>query len=150
MSRTGQFPGHYCRFTREIVALTTPICLKHLNQEYADLSRKATHHLCQNKAARLTRGKPKSWAAAIVYALAQLNFLSDCSIEPCMAMGDLCRLFGVSQQTASNKAREIRELLNMTPFQNSWTTQAVLDMAARPWMEMVDTFLMETGTLPPE
>lgn len=146
----GPIPQELLSVYKEIVALTTSVCLKHLNQEYADLSRKAAHHLCQNRAARITSGKPKSWAAAIVYALGQVNYLTDSSLTPYMAMSELCGLFGVSQQTASTKAREIRELLDMYPLQPPWAVKSILEQTGMPWLVLMDGYPMDVRTLPRE
>jgi len=48
-------------------------------------------------------GKAHTWACGFMYALGQLNFLSDKATQAYMAMTDVCVAFGVGQSTASGK-----------------------------------------------
>src|SRR3712207_9453829 len=80
-----------------IVRLTDEFCAKHLNTEYRDLARAMTAALCRKRPSPLASGQPRTWACAIVYTLGQLNFLSDKSSQPHMAMAELCAAFGVGQ-----------------------------------------------------
>jgi hypothetical protein len=63
----------------------------------------------------LERGRADVWAAAIVYALGNVNFLFDKSQVPHLRADELAGLFGISQKTAANKARRIREILKIRP-----------------------------------
>jgi len=44
----------------EITALTDAFCVQHLNDEYADLSRKLTAALCRKRPSPLSKGQAKS------------------------------------------------------------------------------------------
>ena len=77
----------------EIVALTDEVCGKHLSQEYADLSRKMAATLSRKRPSPLASGRAKTWAAGIVYALGQVNFLFDKSQTPYVPARELCALF---------------------------------------------------------
>lgn len=92
-----------------VAALTDEICRDHLNEEYHDLARAMTAALCRKRPSPLASGQSCMWACDIVYTLGQLNFLSDRSSQPYMAMADLCAAFGVGQSTAAAKA--IRDAL---------------------------------------
>src|SRR5215218_10053945 len=85
----------------EIVALTHEVCVKHLSQEYADLSRKMAAALSRKLPSPLASGRAKTWAAGIVYALGQVNFLFDKTQTPHVPARDRCALFDVSQNSAS-------------------------------------------------
>jgi hypothetical protein len=87
-----------------IVALTDRVCAEHLSEEYAQLSRKAAAMLARKRPSPLMSGKPATWAAGIVYALGQMNFLFDREQDVYLAPADLAAAFGVSQQTAGTKA----------------------------------------------
>jgi hypothetical protein len=88
-----------------VVALTDTFCRENLNDEYRDLARAMTATLCRKPS--FASGRPRTWACGILYALGQLNFLSDKATQPYMAMTDVCAAFGVGQRTASGKARRI-------------------------------------------
>lgn len=61
----------------EIVGLTDGVCLAILDEEYADLAVRATAKLARKRPSPLVGGRRATWAAGIVYALGQANFLSD-------------------------------------------------------------------------
>lgn len=60
-----------------VVALTDTFCRENLNDEYRDLARAMTAALCRKRPTPLASGQPRTWACGIMYALGQLNFLSD-------------------------------------------------------------------------
>ena len=93
-------PRRMLRICEKIVAVTDDVCDRHLNQEYRELARVMTAALCRKRPSPLTSGQPRTWACGIIYVLGQINFLSDRSTQPYMAMADVCALFGVSQSTA--------------------------------------------------
>src|SRR5258705_11409292 len=103
-----------------IAALTDKVCHEHLNEEYAQLSRQMAAALSRKRPSPLVSGKPESWACGIVYALAQANFLFDRSQTPYVSAQELAALFGVSQQTAGNKAKQIRDLLKINRLDWTW------------------------------
>ena len=73
-----------------ITRITDEFCHEHLNEEYADLSRKMAATLSRKRLSPLESGRLRSWAAGIVYALGRVNFLSDDSREPHMTISELC------------------------------------------------------------
>jgi hypothetical protein len=66
----------------EIVAITDSACLAVLDEEYADLARRAVAKLARKRPSPLLRGRRAGWAAGVVYALGQANFLFDPAIGP--------------------------------------------------------------------
>jgi Domain of unknown function (DUF6398) len=52
-----------------ITEITDQFCQQHLNNEYADLSRKMAAALSRMRPSPLESGRARSWAAGIVYAL---------------------------------------------------------------------------------
>jgi hypothetical protein len=95
-----------------VVALTDTFCRENLNDEYRDFARAMTAALCRKRPSPLASGQPRTWACGIMYALGQLNFPSDKTTQPCMAMTDVCAAFGVGQSTASGKARAVSNALH--------------------------------------
>jgi hypothetical protein len=64
--------------------LSDKLCLvaEHLNDEYAGLARSAIAALCRKRPSPLASGNLQTWGCAVLYALGQVNFLSDKSTTP--------------------------------------------------------------------
>jgi len=127
----------------DIIALTDKVCADHLNQEYAQLSRQMAAVLSRKRPSPLVSGKPESWACGIVYALGQVNFLFDRSQTPSMSAQDLAALFGVSQQTAGNKAKQIRDLLKINRLDWTWMLPSRQDDSPLAWMISVNGYIVD-------
>ena len=95
-----------------ITTITDTFCRERLNEEYGELARFAAAALCRKRPSPLSRGKPKTWACGILYALGQVNFLPDKSFEPHMSLGELCELMGVGKSTGPAKAKVISDALD--------------------------------------
>jgi hypothetical protein len=132
----------------EITALTDEVCTTHLSQEYADLSRKMAATLSRKRPSPLASGRPKTWAASIVYALGQVNFLFDKSQTPHIPARDLCALFGVSQNSASGKAKQIRDMLKIHLFDHNWLLPSQLATSPTVWMVSVNGFIVDIRRMP--
>ena len=133
-----------------VVALTDAFCRDHLNEEYRDLARAMTAALCRKRPSPLAAGQPRTWACAIVYTLGQLNFLSDKSSQPHMAMADLCAAFGVGQSTAAAKAKLIRDALHTNRMDPTWMLQSFVDQNPLVWMAEVNGLLVDLRDMPRE
>ena len=116
-----------------VVRLTDEFCAKHLNTEYRDLARDMTAALCRKRPSPLASGQPRTWACAILYELGRVNFLSDRASQPYMTLAELRAAFGVSQGTASAKARVIEDALRVRLFDPEWTLGGVRREAQHPW-----------------
>ena len=79
----------------------------------------------------------------IIYVLGQINFLSDRSTQPYMAMADVCARFGVNQSTASGKARAISQALGTRQFDPNWSLPSLLDRNPLVWMAEVNGMLVD-------
>lgn len=129
----------------EIIRLITEICPKHLNQEYADLAVKMANIITEVKPhSPFEKANAASWAAGIVYALGQVNFLFDQTTEPHIRADELAKLFKVSQQTASNKASQIREGMGLMPFDPTWTLPS--QQERNPWNALQGMFSNVMGS----
>lgn len=133
-----------------VVALTDAFCRDHLSDEYRDLARAMAASLCRKRPSPLAAGQPRTWACSIVYALGQLNFLSDKASEPHMAMADLCAAFGVGQSTASAKARIITDALRTHRMDPTWMLQSFVDRNPLVWMAEVNGVLVDLRDMPRE
>lgn len=132
----------------EITAITDEVCTEHLSQEYVDLSRKMAATLSRKRPSPLASGRAKTWAASIVYALGQINFLFDKSQTPHMPARDLCALFDVSQNTASGKAKQIRDALKIHLFDHRWLLPSQLADHSTVWMVSVNGFIVDIRRMP--
>ena len=133
-----------------ITTITDIFCREHLNEEYGELARFATAALCRKRPSPLSRGKPKTWACGILYALGQVNFLPDKSFEPHMSLGELCELMGVGKSTGPAKAKVISDALNLYQFHPDWTLPSLLEHSPFAWITKVGGMYMDVGTLPLE
>jgi hypothetical protein len=134
----------------EIVALTDAVCREHLDEEYAELARSMAAALARKRPSPLERGRKDVWAAAIVYCLATVNFLFDKSQVPHMTAEELSALFAVSQKTAANKARQIRETLKIGQADPNWWRPSRLESNPFAWWVMIDGLAVDARDLPRE
>ena len=133
-----------------VAALLDPFCAQHLNDEYAQLSRELAAALARKRPSPLARGKPEIWACGIAYAIGTVNFLFDQSQTPHMRADALCGAFGVSQSSASNKARLIREMFGMSQFDPNWCLPSLLDQNPMVWMLQVNGLMVDVRDMPRE
>jgi hypothetical protein len=132
----------------EIIELTDTVCKQHLNSEYADLSRGIAAKLSRKRPSPLVNGRTKTWAAGILYALGQMNFLFDKSQTPHLSADKLCALFDVSQNSASAKAKLIRDTFRMNQLDQKWTLPSRVNDNPLTWMVMVNGYIVDIRQLP--
>jgi hypothetical protein len=142
-------PEPYLGRFSELVELTDRFCDAHLNAEYKRLCRKMAKAVCQDGWPVL-HGKPEGWAAGIVYALGQVNFLTDPSQTPHMTAADIANGLGVSPATMQAKAKVIREKRGLMPFDPDWCLPSHLEDNPLVWMLEVNGFLMDIRHAPRE
>jgi len=133
-----------------VTEITDEFCRQHLNDEYADLSRKMAAALSIERPSLLDSGHPRSWAAGVVYTLGRVNFLSDDSREPHMTMSELCKKIGVSQSTASNKSREIWNRLDLMQLHPDWCLPSMLEENPLAWIVEVNGLPVDVRIMPRE
>ena len=134
----------------EITRLTDAVCRDHLDEEYAQLCRQLAAALARKRPSPMARGKPEIWACAIVYALGTVNFLFDKTQSPYLRADELCGLFGVSQSSAANKARQIRDMFDMGQADPRWYRPSQMNDNPIAWRVMVNGFVVDVRTLPRE
>ena len=133
-----------------IVNLTDSVCHKHLNGEYAELSRHLAATLARKRPSPIIRGKPEIWACAILYALGTVNFLFDKSQNPHMRADELCAVFGVSQSSGANKAKLIRDILKMYQLDPNWCLPSRVDDNPLIWILQVNGMMVDVRHMPRE
>lgn len=91
-------------------------CQERLDEEYAVICRNVAARLARKRDCQMLRGKSSIWAAGIVYAVGQMNFLFDSSCEPHQSADDICLFFDTKKSTTSQKAKVIRESIGMNDY----------------------------------
>jgi hypothetical protein len=128
----------------EIASFTDAFCKQHLNPEYADLCRRLAATLSRKRPSPLLRGKPLSWASG------RINFLFDKSQSPHLKASELCALLGVSEQTASSKAKYIMDNLNIIQMDPRWCLPSKIDKNPLAWMIQVNGLIVDARWMPRE
>jgi hypothetical protein len=134
----------------EILAITDEVCGAHLDGEYGELCRVLVGRLARKRPSPLTRGDTRIWAAGAIYAVGRVNFLSDRSQQPHLSADQLAHHVGVVKTTMANKAALITKTLNLGVFEPDLTRLAMLEQHPLTWMVMVNGFIVDARTLPPE
>ena len=102
----------------EITELASNFCTQKLDEEYFRLIEKLIGKLSRKRPSPLLKGRTEIWAAGIVHALGQVNFLYDNSFEPYISLDELHDYFGTKKSSVGNKAAEIRKMFKMDRFTN--------------------------------
>lgn len=132
----------------KIVAITDEVAEKNLNDEYAQMIRYATAALCRKRPSPLLKGRVKSWACGITYAIGFVNFLFDRSQDPFMSAADLCAAFGVSKSTGGNKSKEVRDILKTFQRDPNWCLPSEMDNNPMAWLISVNGFMIDARNAP--
>jgi hypothetical protein len=133
-----------------ITGITDQFCHEHLNEEYADLSRKMAATLSRKRPSPLESGRVRSWAAGIVYALGRVNFLSDASREPHMSLAEMCERIGVSPSNASSKSSDIWSRLGLIQMDPGWCLPSMLEENPLAWIVEVNGLPVDVRMMPKE
>ncbi len=123
---------------RDLSDWTDIFCVECLNIDYAKISRKMIKAVCELNPSPVAKGWARTWGAAIVYALGELNGLFDPDSTPHMEPDRLCELAGVSANTTPNRARKLIKALDAAPGDPRFALPEVLEHSARAWTILVD------------
>ncbi|HEX8695264.1 MAG TPA: DUF6398 domain-containing protein [Longimicrobium sp.] len=135
----------------EVVRITDAFCAEHLDAEYAAMARDMAATLSRKRPSPLEGGRPKSWAAAIVYALGQVNFLFDPTQTPHLEARRLCELMDVGQNTVAGKAKEIRRLLRIGTADPRWWRPSRIGENPLAWhVQLSNGMIVDARHLPRE
>jgi hypothetical protein len=132
----------------EIVGITDSVCLSVLDEEYADLARRAVAKLARKRPSPQA-GRRATWAAGVVHALGHVNFLSDPASEPCVTADQLSAAFGVAKSTMSSKARQVRDLLRISHFSPEFQRADVAAQNPLAWIIEVNGLAVDARHAPP-
>lgn len=135
-------------YADRIVAVTDAVCLEHLDVEYADLCRRVVGKLGRKRPSPLTRGDLGIWAAGVVYAVGQLNFVLDPAQTPHATADQLSGWLGVKKTTMANKARLIRDTLQLSDFDREFMRRDLVEADPLTWLLEVDGLLVDIRHAP--
>ena len=110
----------------EILKLTDQFCQSHLNDELAEVCRNLAEKLARKRPSPLSRGGANVWACGIVRTIAVVNGLYVKSETPSVTASEIDSHFGTGSSTGEAKARSIRKLLKIRPFDADWTAPSRL------------------------
>ncbi|MCE7007048.1 DUF6398 domain-containing protein [Kibdelosporangium philippinense] len=134
----------------EITAITNEFCSEHLDEEYAQLSRRLTAKLARKRPSPLVRGDRRIWAAGIVYAIGRVNFLSDPSQRPHLRTDEMAGLLGVKPHTMANKGRLVMDTLGISVMDPEWTRQDMIEKNPLVWLVEFNGLVVDVRMLPEE
>jgi hypothetical protein len=135
---------------QEVLNITDCACHEHLDDEYAQIARLLVTRLARKRLSPLARGDVRIWAAGVLYAVGQINFLFDPTQTPHLTAKQLAERLGVVQTTMANKAGLINRMLDIGMFEPDLTREAMLVQHPMAWIVEVDGLLIDARTLPPE
>ena len=133
-----------------VTALTDGFCEAKLNEEYADMCRQMTAKLCRKRPSPLASGRAKNWAAGIIHAIGEVNFVFDKSLTPHIKVPDISSYFGVGKSSPASKSKIIRDLFKIGLMEPEWTLPSRMDSNPMVWSIMVNGFIMDARYAPRE
>ena len=116
--------------------------------EYAGLARRAVAKLARKRPSPLLSGRRATWAAGVVYALGRANFLTDPTFDPYLTADQLSEAFGVAKSTMSNKARQVEDLLRISPFSPEFVRSDMAERSSLVWIVELDGLAVDARHLP--
>lgn len=134
----------------ELAAIIEPYCEEYLNQEYKEICIHVLEKLCRKRPSPLNSGRAMTWAAGIVYAVGQNNWIFDKSQKLHMTAEELVAPLGVAKSTAATKAAEIRKMLKIDHFNAEWVLPSDVEKNSALWYVSMDGLVIDARTLPIE
>ncbi len=100
---------------------------EHLNDELAGYSLSLCERIGRKRKLSVVRGRKETWAAAIVYVIARLNFLFDGQHECHVTPDTICEYFGTKRTTTTNKVREIERVCDIVMGEEGLCSRDIAD-----------------------
>ncbi len=136
--------------SQQLLALTAEFCDQYLDNDYKQLCEKLILKMGRKRQVPFLSGRVNTWAASIIYALGQINFLFDRTFEPYVSADEIANYFGVSKSTIGQKAKQIRDMFKMGYWDKEFATQRMQASNPLRGMVMVDGMIVPASVLPPE
>lgn len=135
---------------QELLTQTARFCEQYLDEDYKELSEKLILKMSRKRPPPFLRGKINGWAASIIYALGQINFLFDRNFDPYLTPDDIATYFGLSKSTIGQKAKQIRDMFKMNYWDTEFSTRHMQESNPLKNMVMIDGMILPVEVLPPE
>lgn len=133
----------------EITEVTDATCASRLDSEYAVLCRQLVAKLARKRPSPIERGEARGWAAGVIYAIGQNNFLFDPSQTPHQSADQLSDLLGVPKSTMAAKAKRIRDLVGLNaPMDPEFCRAELLANHPLMWLAEVNGLIVDARILP--
>ena len=134
-----------------ITELATSFCIQKINKDYSELVEMLIGKLSRKRPSPLLRGKEEIWAAGIVHAIGQTNFLYDRSFQPFVSFDELNDFFGTKKSSVGNKAADIRKMFKINRLSSfDFMTKNQKDDNILYNSVMVDGYIVPISSLPQE
>ncbi len=150
MARTKAEKEKIEAISQELIKMTGEFCDQYLDEDYKQLAEKLILKMKRKWQVPFLRGRVNTWAAAIIYALGQINFLFDHNTEPYVAARDIPQYFGISQSTVGQKAKTIPDMFNLRYRHPEFSTPRMRDSDPFKGMVMIDGLIVPVSMLSPE
>jgi hypothetical protein len=131
----------------DIVTVTDRFCEERLDAEFKGLCREMAAALCL-EGCPVTSGKAAGWAAGVVYSVGWVNFLGDPGQPHHMMAEDMAKAVGVSEATLMNRAKLIRQGLDLSRMDPRWSTKGILGHNPLVWMVEINGLLYDIRQAP--
>ncbi len=135
---------------KKLLELTGMFCSRNLDENYFKLCEKLIKKMGRKRDVPFKRGKLEIWAAAVIHAIGSINFLFDKSFEPYMTAQQICDYFDTKSSTVLNKAKQIRDMFNMTMFDAEFATEYMKEANPLNNVVVVDGLIVPLSFIPKE
>jgi len=132
----------------KLIEMTGMFCSQKLNDEYFQLSEKLIKKMGRKRDVPFKRGKLEIWAAAVIHTLGSINFLFDKASEPYIKTEEISGYFGTKNATVSNKAAQIRNMFDLTMYDDEFATEHMTETNPFKNFVMVDGFIVPLSSIP--
>ncbi len=119
----------------EINRLASEFCDNYLDAEYKRLCEKLIRKMSRKHNVPFLRGRLDVWAASIIHALGQINFLFDRNTKPYVSASFIADYFNTSMSTTGQKAKRIRDMFKLRYFDGEFSTSYIKEQD--PFSDMV-------------
>jgi len=135
---------------QKLLETTAAFCKEYLDDDYRQLCEKLIGKMARKRNVPFLSGRLEIWAAAVVYALGNINFLFDKSFKPYATADEICNYFGTTKSTTSQKAKLIQDMFKMGHFDNEFSTSHMKDNSPFANLVTINGLIVDKRSLPLE
>jgi hypothetical protein len=148
--KSNRIPKEMQESTDNIIRITDNICGNSLNQEYLELCRKMIAKISRKRPSPFLYGKPEVWASAIIYCVAEINFLFDKAQKPHLTKSELFSILPGPKSTITSHKKIIWNLLGLCQLDPEFTRPSKMDDNPLVWMLEINGFITDIRMEPIE